>query len=107
MASESIADDSSPNLDRCTHAIYSSILGKVSWTTGERPDVAFAVKELAKKASAPTEQDWCRMKRLVRYIRGTTDLALRLDSGKSDVEVIVDASWGNANDRRSSAGALI
>jgi hypothetical protein len=110
MAPESVVDDDSAHLGPEMHAVFRSALGKIAWTVGERPDCAFAVKELSRKAAAPTENDLSRLKRLVRYLKGTQDLVLRLGDGPGsmdEVTVVCDASWGNATDRKSTTGFLV
>eukprot|EP00972_Heterocapsa_arctica_P028787 4235042-Heterocapsa_arctica.AAC.1 len=51
------------------------------WTLGERPDMAYTCKELARHVQAPTELDLQQLKHLLRYVRGTTDLPICLGDG--------------------------
>ena len=34
----------------------------------DRADIQFACKELARRMSAPTQDDWAALKRLIRYL---------------------------------------
>ena len=63
------------------HRVHRIIVGKCMWVMGERPDIAFTVKELARCVSGPTEQDWNRCKRLLRYLKGTMEAELWLGVG--------------------------
>ena len=45
-----------------------------------RPDIAFAVSELAKFASNPGYIHWTGVKRIMRYLRGTLDYGLLRES---------------------------
>eukprot|EP00972_Heterocapsa_arctica_P040227 5926792-Heterocapsa_arctica.AAC.1 len=80
------------------------------WVLPERPDLSFIVRELARKVISPTEHDQGRLKRVLRYIKGTQDLELYLsidDSSSSEVISHVDASWASGLDRRSVSGGAI
>eukprot|EP00972_Heterocapsa_arctica_P114157 16441046-Heterocapsa_arctica.AAC.1 len=54
------------------HATYRRAVGKAMYGRSVRPDLSYVVKELARKLAAPTIDDWKRMRRLLRYLRGTT-----------------------------------
>ena len=41
-----------------------------------RPDIAFSVNLLARYSSTPTLRHWNRVKHLLRYLRGTSDIGL-------------------------------
>ena len=41
-----------------------------------RPDIAFSVNLLARYSSSPTLRHWNRVKHLLRYLRGTSDMGL-------------------------------
>ncbi len=75
----------------------------------ERPDCSYVIKELARHVAHPTAQDWASLKRVLRYISGTTSAELQLSADKSaqDIQCYVDASW--ASDvlcKGTSAGLL-
>eukprot|EP00972_Heterocapsa_arctica_P063599 9385681-Heterocapsa_arctica.AAC.1 len=74
------------------------------WLLPERPDISFIVRDLARRVCTPTEHDAGRLKRVLRYIKGTQNLELCLsidDSSPSEVMSHVDASWASGIDRRS------
>eukprot|EP00972_Heterocapsa_arctica_P010797 1583518-Heterocapsa_arctica.AAC.1 len=48
------------------------------WGSLVCPDLAYVVKELARRFSAPTCGDWQKVRRLMRYLRGTVDWVLQL-----------------------------
>eukprot|EP00972_Heterocapsa_arctica_P003282 488275-Heterocapsa_arctica.AAC.1 len=56
------------------------------WTLGERPDLAYVCKELARHVQAPTELDLQRLKRLLRYLAGTVDFELHLGNGYANAD---------------------
>jgi hypothetical protein len=59
-----------------------------------RPDVLTAVSFLSTRVQQPDEDDYKKLARVIRYLRGTTDLVLRLsgDASKS-LQWWVDASY--------------
>eukprot|EP00972_Heterocapsa_arctica_P057768 8522947-Heterocapsa_arctica.AAC.1 len=44
-----------------------------------KPDLSYVVKELARKLAAPTVDDRKRMRQLLRYLRGSTNVVLKLN----------------------------
>eukprot|EP00972_Heterocapsa_arctica_P064185 9471387-Heterocapsa_arctica.AAC.1 len=74
-----------------------------------RPDLAYVAKELARRLATPSIGDIKRAKRLLRYVKGTVGLKLRLNGhGSTDpelqcdgVDAYADANWGSGATRRS------
>ncbi len=55
--------------------------------------------------SAPTEQDWKKLSRVIRYLRGTRDLSLTLEAVDGfAVKWWMDASFAVHNDMKSQTG---
>lgn len=72
-----------------------------------RPDIAASVAILAQKVSKPTEYDWNELKRVVRYLKGTANIQLRLETKDHDNQLIgyADANWAESRiDRKSNGG---
>ena len=85
-------------------------VGRLMWVAPERPDLAFAVKELARHVQGPTEQHWGVMKRLLRYVKGTMNAELELkltEALETEVCAKVDASWASGQDCRSTSGGTL
>jgi hypothetical protein len=56
---------------------YMRAVGKLNWLAlATRPDISYAVSQLACFSSKPGPQHWQAVKRLFRYIRGTMDYKL-------------------------------
>eukprot|EP00972_Heterocapsa_arctica_P061212 9025758-Heterocapsa_arctica.AAC.1 len=81
------------------------------YATQVRPDIAYTVKELARRVSQPTRQDAMAMQHLLRYIKGTQDWILQLSGcecvEKDEVVVTSDASWAEGPSRRSTSGGIV
>jgi transposase InsO family protein len=89
--------------------VYQSLVGSLIYiSTKTRPDIAFAVHEIAKKMSNPTQNDWVAAKLILRYLRGTEDTGLiyHVDSPGRLIGY-ADASFApNRTDRKSIGGYL-
>jgi hypothetical protein len=88
---------------------YRSIVGALQYITLTRPDIAFAVNKVCQFLHAPTTVHWTAVKRILRYLRGTTSLGLRLSKSTSTmVSAFSDADWaGCPDDRRSTGGFAV
>ena len=85
-------------------------LGQLMWTLSERPDLNFAVKELARNMSKPTTRSAAQLKRVLRYLRGTTEAHLHLTVDSEEEMIIngmVDASWASGAGRKSTSGGVL
>jgi histone deacetylase 1/2 len=85
---------------------YRSIAGALQYITLTRPDIAFLVNKVCQFLHAPTTVHWTAVKRILRYLRGTISLGLRLSKSSSTVvSAFSDADWaGCPDDRRSTGG---
>lgn len=85
--------------------LYQSAVGRLLYlSTRTRPDIAYAVGNVARFSSKPSQQHWIAVKRIFRYLNGTIDYGL-LYENKSDIEGFSDADWaGDLDDRKSTSG---
>ena len=75
--------------------------------TGTRPDIIYAVSTAAQKVQLPTKGDWQRVKRIFRYLRGTTNLCLEYkQESQGGLEGFTDADFATDADRRSRTGIV-
>ncbi|XP_071676767.1 uncharacterized protein [Lolium perenne] len=88
---------------------YRSIVGALQYITLTRPDIAFSVNKVCQFLHAPTTVHWTAVKGILRYLRGTTALGLRLSKSLStSVSAFSDADWaGCPDDRRSTDGFAV
>ena len=87
--------------------LYQSAVGSLQYLSMmTRPDITFAVSNVAKYCSKPTQEHWVAVKRIFRYLNGTPDYGLLYNSGNS-AECIgfSDSDWaGDSDDRKSTSG---
>ena len=82
--------------------LYQSAIGSLLylWT---RSDIAFAVSHVARFCSSPTKEHWTAVKRILRYLKGTSNYGLmysRNDDIADALNGYSDADWaGDVNDR--------
>ena len=73
-----------------------------------RPDIQTAVSFLCTRVQGPDRDDWKKLARCVRYLRGTPKLCLTLQMDqKVNVRWWIDASFGVHPDLRSHTGATM
>lgn len=92
-----------------TNTQYRKAIGKLLYlTTATRPDIAATVGILCRKVSMSSKKDWNAVKRIIRYLKGTSHYKLKLPaSDEITLTGYVDADWaGDTSDRKSTSGYL-
>ena len=96
-----------------SHVPYASVVGSLMYAmVCTRPDIAHVVGVLRRYMSKSRKEQWTTIKRVFRYLRGTTDHAICYQgrAGPDRVLVVcgfVDANWARDLDqRRSTSGYL-
>ncbi|GJW39160.1 ribonuclease H-like domain-containing protein [Tanacetum coccineum] len=89
--------------------LYHSLAGSLQYFTFTRPDLSYAVQQLCLYMRDPREPHLNAMKRVLRYLRGTTDLGLQLfRSTTSQLIAYSDTDWaGCPATRRSTSGYYV
>ena len=85
---------------------YQQMIGSLLYLSiRTRPDIAVAVAILARFQSEPTEYCHRAVKRVLRYLRGTSGLGLTYDHGNMKLHTFVDSDYaGDTVDRKSTTG---
>ncbi|GJT51341.1 hypothetical protein Tco_0977498 [Tanacetum coccineum] len=85
---------------------YQSMIGSLLYLMASRPDIMFSVCHCARFQEAPKTSHLEAVKRIFRYIKGTTYLGLWYHKG-TDIETVVYADSNHAGDyvdRKSTSG---
>ena len=90
---------------------YASAVGSLMYAiVCTRPDIAHAVGVLSRFMSNPGKEHWTSVKRVFRYLRGTSDYGLCYQGRPGlerllDIRGFFDADWvGDLDQRRSTSG---
>ena len=95
--------------DCCDQDKYQSAVGSLLYlSTRTRPDIAYAVGNVAIFSAKPTNHHWTAVKRILRYLNGTLNLGLLYSCDKEkELTGYSDADWaGDINDRKSTSGYI-
>ena len=95
------------NEDPFDKEVYQSAIGVLLFIcTRTRPDLAFAVCNAARYTSNPSKLHWNALKRIFRYLKGTSHYGIFYESKASNKLIgYADADWaGNISDRKSTSG---
>ena len=84
--------------------LYQQLVGALIYISNNtRPDITYSVGVLARKMSSPSDYDYSLGKRVLRYLRGTTNAKLIFRSRKPLLGYS-DASYAESEDRKSTTG---
>jgi hypothetical protein len=87
------------------NVLYGSLVGALMYlAVCTRPDIAYAVGQLARYMAGPTEEHWTLAKSVLKYLRGSADLGIVFGS-RDGISGFVDADFAGCVDtRRSTTG---
>jgi hypothetical protein len=75
--------------------------------TNTRPDIAFAVHQIARRTADPRPSDWIALKRILRYLRGTPTKGILYKRSETSIQCFSDSDWAGDSSRRTTACSLI
>jgi len=88
---------------------YREAIGALNWVAvGSRPDISFAVGQLAQFMENPGRNHWEAVKRVLRYLKGMKDLKLVYgNTGDKGLQAFADADGANQEHRRAISGFVV
>jgi histone deacetylase 1/2 len=106
---EKLSADQGTTLNEDDAFTYRSTVGGLQYLTLTRPDMSYAVNKVCQYLSKPTSAHWEAVKRILRFVKGSADIGLRIrKSSSSLLSVFTDADWaGSTDDRRSTGGFAV
>jgi histone deacetylase 1/2 len=106
---EKLSADQGTTLNEDDAFTYRSTVGGLQYLTLTRPDLSYAVNKVCQYLSEPTSAHWEAVKRILRFVKGSADIGLRIrKSSSSLLSVFTDADWaGSTDDRRSTGGFAV
>ena len=102
-------DEAKPTMDAARIEKYHHLTAKLLYLSKRaRPDIQTAVSFLCTRVKGPTEDDWKKLQRTIRYLQSSKWLPLTLEAGGSgDIKWWVDASYGVHSDYRGHTGGTL
>ena len=94
----------SPQLSPSEATKYLSTGALLNYIAQDRPDIQWAVKEVLRKSSNPSQEDEVRLKRVCRYLKGIPRAVIRFEwqERPSRLTVLVDADFAGCKQTRKS-----
>lgn len=95
----------------CNTTDYQEAVGSMMYLmTCTRPDIAYAVGQLAQFCHNPKEVHWTAVQRLLAYLKGTSRLGIQFSPSNDENTKLIaytDSDWaGDADARRSTTGII-
>jgi len=85
---------------------YKQIVGCLMYLAATRPDLMYVLSLISRFMNCPTELHMNAIKRVLRYLNGTTDLGILYKrNGTEKLEAYTDSDYaGDLDDRKSTSG---
>ena len=92
--------------------LYRSTVGALQYVTLTRPEIAFSVNKACQFMASPLDSHWSVVKRILRYLSGTSTYGLLLMPADPahifTLRAYSDSDWASdPDDRRSTSGSCI
>jgi len=101
-------DDSKLLPEEQAQAFHHSVAQLLFLSMRARPDIQTAVSFLTKRVRAPDEHDWGKLKRVLKYLKGTMHMKLTLSmDNMTTIAWYVDASYGAHMDLKGHTGMMM
>ena len=98
----------SPQLDSVMTTKYRELVGSLIYLEQiTRPDISYATNLLGQQMSKPTQFHWNMGKKVLRYLKKTTDYSITYSKANAlQLYAFSDADWAESMDRKSQSGYI-
>jgi len=88
---------------------FRQIIGALQYLMFTRLDICYVVNKVCQFMHALTESHWAAVKRILRYLKGTSSYGIHLTRGSSlSLHGFTYANWaGSVDDRKSTSGYVV
>ena len=95
MKEEELEEVEDPLLSEGEKAKYRRAAARCNYIGMDRPDLAYAAKEISRRVSEPRMSDIMKLKRLIRYLQSYRRLVqkFRCQADREALTVMVDSDW--------------
>ena len=100
-------DGESEALDPTMTSKYRSLVMRANYLAMDRPDLHYSAKELARRMSAPTTEDWAGLKRLTRFLGARPRLvcSYKQQDEPAELRMFSDSDGGGCHTTRKSTSS--
>ncbi|XP_019460094.1 PREDICTED: uncharacterized protein LOC109359855 [Lupinus angustifolius] len=91
---------------RIDETLFKQVVGSLMYLTVTRSDLVYSVSLISRFMSSPTMSHWLATKIILRYLRGTIDLANLYKKGENNLRLTVFTNSnyaGDLDDRKSTS----
>ncbi|XP_072154388.1 uncharacterized protein [Bemisia tabaci] len=82
---------------------YQQLIGSLLYlSVTSRPDISYAVTFLSQFSKQPNHQHWTSAKRILRYLKGTSNHCLTYKKSNNNLMGFADSDWANNDEKRKS-----
>ena len=88
---------------------YRQVVGALQYVTITSPEISYSINKVCQFMQSPTDEHWRAVKRILRYLKGTTTHGLLLRPSRDlSLSGFCDADWASdLDDRRSTTGLCV
>jgi hypothetical protein len=87
---------------------FQQIIGTLQYLMFTRSDICYAVNKVCHFIHAPTESHWAAVKRILRYLKGTSSYGIHLTCGFSlSLHGFTYVDWAGSVDDKKSTGDIL
>src|SRR5436190_368827 len=88
---------------------YQELIGGLIYlANATRPDIAFAAGMLSRFCSDPGKIHWNLAKKVLRYLKNTSDYCIEYNKDDQKLLTYTDSDWaGDVDDRKSCTGNVL
>jgi hypothetical protein len=109
--SEEEEEEEKGKLEEAEATRFRALAARANYLAADRPDMAYAAKEICRLMSAPTHGAWRALKRVARYLVGKPRMVYMypwVDGATSACDICVDTDWaGCTRTRKSTSGGVV
>ena len=88
--------------------LYRSVVGALQYATITRPELSYSVNKVSQFMSCPLDIHWKAVKRILRYLAGSTDHGIHIKASSFALSGFSDSDWASdIDDRRSTSGYCV
>lgn len=88
--------------------LFQEMLGSLMYlSVGTRPDISYSVSKLSQYCKDPRQIHLAAMRRIYKYIKGTSGHRLNYDNISEELSISTDASWNSSIDAKSFGGYVV